>query len=255
MKTESNDGMERDYIWSLDKKKRKFYLDVYDEKGVKLNSDFWYMDEDTSEHTSIDYFSGYPEPEKLSHSVHVLNNKLFLYENYVNYRWSWGRGSNRLHCIDLNTGKVKYEKWGHAPSDTIAYPSNKFHFFDHNMLYADNIMHFQDGNGKFWNFDEDKGAVTDSLRMENTLFRNYDKNHLLAFTYERNLIGESEYTNAIEMRLWDIKKQAFSKAFRFDYVDGYPYDPTVFPDLGLIVFSVQMEATKKSVQHIYKLTE
>lgn len=255
VKVESFDGLVRDYIWSLNKKKRIFYIDIYNKKGTKIKSDSWYMDEDTTAHTSVDYFSGYPEPEKLSYSVHVLNNKLFLYENYVNYRWSWGRGSNRLHCIDIDEGTLLYEKWGHAPSDTVEYPSNKFHFFDQTILYANNTMNFQDGDGKFWNFDEMKGRVLDSLNMENTLFRNYDQNNLLAFTYERKLIGESEYTNAVEMRLYNIKKHTFSKTFRFEYVDGYPYDPTVFPELGLIVFSVFQEDEKRSVQHVYKLTE
>lgn len=246
-------GLKRDYVGSINKELRIFYLDTYNEKGVKINSEQWDMDETRSEHSSVDLFNGYPEPQKLDYSVHFVNGKLFLYEDYTIYRWSWGRGSNRINCIDWQTGSIKYQKWGHAPSDKLYLTANKFHFFDYTILYADNIMNFQDGNGKFWNINEETGEILDSLKMQNTLFRNYDEKHMVAFTYERKLVKEQEYTNAIEMRLWNTEENTFSKTFRFDYNKDYPYEPKVFPDLGLIVLSVYKESINRSVIHVYNV--
>jgi hypothetical protein len=107
-------------------------------------------------------------------------------------------------------------------------------------MYADNIMHFQEGNGGYWMVNEDSGEIIDSLQTENTLFRNYDESHLLGFSYESNQLGEtSSYNYALEIRLWNSIANTFSKSFRFDFGQDYPYEPTVYMDLVLI-FIVKM---------------
>jgi len=250
---ENEHGLKNSFIWSLDKENRMFYLDCYNETKVKMNSVNWQMDEEKPKNTSIDYFNGYPEPEKLNREIHLINDKIFLYENYTAYRWSWGHGSNRISCINPEKGNIIYQKWGHAPSNNKYLTAKRFHFFHHNILYADNIMHFQNGNGKFWTFNEESGEIIDSLKIRNTLFRNYDRHHLVGFTYERKWVAESEYTNALELRFWDTEDNTFTETSRFDYNNDYPYEPTVYPNLGLIVLSVYKESTKRSVIHVYKI--
>jgi hypothetical protein len=60
-------------------------------------------------------FTGNPDPEKLQASVHVSGGRLFLYEDYSNYRWSWGRGSNRITLLQPGpTGAmtIRFQDWG-----------------------------------------------------------------------------------------------------------------------------------------------
>lgn len=243
-------GIRRDYVWSLDEHTRQFFLTGFDTDGKKFNNCSWKMDE--GERLPQDAFSGNPEPDKLVNSVFFVDGRLFLFENYINYRWSWNRGSNRINCIDWKTGILKYQKWGQNPKGK---EFNTFQFFDNTILYSDNVMHFQDGDGKFSKFDGQKGKVLDSLPQKATLFRNYSKDYLLGFSYERKHIKESEYTNAVEMKLWNRHSNKFSKTFRFEYNKDYPYEPVVFSEDGLVILYYYLKDKNRSMLRCYRVTE
>jgi hypothetical protein len=101
---EDKDGVKKKYIWTLNK--RKFNLIAFDINSTstslstskEISRITWNMDDEKQ--LPKDSFNGHPEPEKLETRVYFINNQLFLFENYVNYRWSWQRGSNRLTKID-----------------------------------------------------------------------------------------------------------------------------------------------------------
>lgn len=239
-----------DYVWTLDEENREFHLLAYDENNIEVSSHTWKMDE--GERLPEDFFNGNPEPEKLSSSIEFVGDKLFFFENYVNYRWSWNRGTNRITCVDPASGELEYQLWGQKPGDSEYY---SFVFFNNTILYTNNTMHFQDGDGKFYKFDLHKGKVLDSLPQQATLFRQFDNNKLLGFSYDRDYIEESEYTNAVEMKLWNIENNTFSKSFRFEYNQDYPHYPFVFGKDGLVVIYFYLEDIDKSMLHCYKLKE
>ncbi len=240
----------RDYVWSLDEQKREFNLSCFDSERKKINEHFWKMDE--GEQLPKNMFDGNPEPDKLSGSMYFIEDKLFLFENYVNYRWSWNRGTNRISCIDWKTGNIKYQKWGQAPGEK---EFKTFLFFDNTILYSDNIMHFQDGDGRFSKFDFLKGKVLDSLPQKATLFKNYNKDYLLGFSYERKHIKEKEYTNAVEMKFWNMHTNIFSDTYRFDFKSYYPFEPFVFSDDGLVILYFYLKDKKRSTLKCYRVTE
>ena len=241
-------GMQRDYVWSLDEETRKYYLKGFDSNKQVISDSSWKMDE--GKRLAKDFFNGNPEPEKLESSVFFIDGRLFLFENYVLYRWSWNRGNNRISSIDWKTGEIVYQKWGQAPEET---EFNTFQFFDNVILYSDNVMHFQNGDGSFCKFDSQNGEFLDSLPQKTTLFTDYNENHLLGFSYERKQVIESKYTNAIEMKLWNIDNNTFSETFRFDYNKDYPYKAIVFSKEGLVIIYFYLEAKNKNMLRCYRI--
>jgi len=115
---EARDGtVEGIYIWSL--LGRRFTLRRHDAKLAALvdraparkgprASVSWEMP--TIKGSGA--FNGAPEPDKLATEVNVIKGRLLLYENYVNYRWSWGRGSNRLTGVALPRPGLDFQLWG-----------------------------------------------------------------------------------------------------------------------------------------------
>jgi hypothetical protein len=241
-------GKRRDFIWSLNEKKRQFKLTTSDSSGQKLNEQSWPMDED--KRLPEDAFNGNPEPNKLESSVYFVDGQLYFFENYVNYRWSWNRGNNRLTCVNWETGKINNQIWGQSPKQP---DFNTFLFFDHLILYSNHIMHFQDGDGSFYCFDAKKGIVLDSLTQKVTLFRNYGSEHLLGLSYKRKQIKEQGYANAVEMKLWNHLSNRFSETYRFDFGKNYPYEPFVFPEVGLVILYYYVKEKKSSLLQCYRI--
>lgn len=107
VQVETRDGaVEGIYAWSL--QGRRFTLRRHDHKLAAAKSVSWEM----PKLKGSGAFNGAPEPEKLATEVGVIGDRLLLYENYVNYRWSWGQGSNRLTGIKLPGVGIDVQLWG-----------------------------------------------------------------------------------------------------------------------------------------------
>jgi hypothetical protein len=115
---EARDGtVEGIYAWSL--QGRRFTLRRHDDKLTALvdrasarknpqASVSWEM----PRLKGSGAFNGAPEPDKLATEVGLIAGRLLLYENYVNYRWSWGQGTNRLTSVRLPGPTIDAQLWG-----------------------------------------------------------------------------------------------------------------------------------------------
>ncbi|MDH5681353.1 MAG: hypothetical protein OEZ36_07195, partial [Spirochaetota bacterium] len=130
---EENNGVRRYFTWSLNEKKRQFSLRQYNDQLNPVGGIEWSMPKNTYKKPVDRVFTVYPEPEKLEASLHLVNGELFLYENYVNYRWSWGRGSNRMTSLRLDQGKIAiaYQIWGLKSQKE---PFFRYHFFNKEII-------------------------------------------------------------------------------------------------------------------------
>lgn len=91
---------------------------------------------------SVDVFNGDPEPMKLSVSVGLLAGRLYLYEYYDGYRWSWGVGSNRLSQLKANLRGFDTQLWGQKNAKA---PFKRYHFIGERLLIGAGILHQQHG--------------------------------------------------------------------------------------------------------------
>ncbi len=235
--------------WYLNKEKREFIWKSISSDSILVA---WKMD--NGKRLPTNEFSSYPNPDNLITSVHHAGNIIFLYEEYTSYRWSWGRGTNRITAIDDSSGKILYQRWGQE-YDTSAF--SKFYFFDNVILFADNIMHFQDAKGKFQMYDYKSNELKDTLPVNATLFKQYKNRQLLGFTYHRNLIEAKEsnsiYKNTIEIFVWSPINNNVSNSIKLDFKDIYNYDPYVFPEKDLIILYHYDKAKARSIIRVYKI--
>jgi hypothetical protein len=237
------------YIWTLNTESRIFTLSIYGHNHVLFKKHTWTIPENNYTEAHDRAFSGLPEPEKLHGEVHCIGDQIFFYESYENYRWSWGRGCNRLTAIDIATHEIKYQVWGQTPDEK---KFQGFHFFNDIILQSDGIMHFQDEPGTFSRFDMKTGKVLDSLSQRFTLFKDYTPGILMGFNYERKQVKDTEYTNKVSITAWDHQKNEYSKTFDFDFKEEYPYDPDVFDD-GTIIFNYYDKKLGKDVLYCCKI--
>jgi PQQ-like domain len=118
VQVEARDGaVEGIYAWSL--MGRRFTLQRHDEK---LAAVVHQASARKSPQASVSWempklkgsgaFNGAPEPNKLATEVGLIAGRLLLYENYVNYRWSEGRGNNRLTSVRLPGPTIDAQLWG-----------------------------------------------------------------------------------------------------------------------------------------------
>ena len=236
------------FIWSMDEE-RKYHLNSFDTSGNKLKHNSWSMDE--GEQKTYDGFNGHPESDKLDASIYFIDGHIFLFENYVNYRWSWGYGNNRITCIEPTSGEILYQRWGQSPNDSLYHT---FHFFDNSILYGNSVMHFQNGYGKYNQFDYKNNLVKDSLDRRLTLMYDFNSRYFLAMNYERKLVKEDIYTNAVEMGLWNQNSNQFSDFFRFDYKEEYPFEPLGVFDDGLVVLYYYDNKKNQAVLDCYSVS-
>lgn len=237
------------YIWQLDAKTRTFTLSIFGHNNVLFKKHSWTIPQNVYTDNYDVAFSGLPEPEKLSGYVYCINDMLILYESYENYRWSWGRGCNRITGIDLNTHEIKYQVWGQSPTDKNFLG---FHFFNNKILMSNGIMHFQDEPSTFYQVDAKTGKKLDVLPKKFTLFNDFSSNILIGFNYQRTQVKESDYTNKVSITAWDHIKNEYSKTFDFDFKEQYPYAPYVNED-GTIIFHYYDKALKKDVLYCCKV--
>ncbi len=240
---EKSGGEQEIYLWSLKEDTRLYTLRILDSKYNLLKEHSWTIPANTYTEAHDRAFNGLPEPEKLSPSSYLIKDQLILFENYTSYRWSWGRGTNRITSIDIKTREIKYQVWGQAPGDNDFYT---FHFFNHMVMLSNGIMHFQDEPSVYKKFDLETGKALDTIQRRFTLFLEYLPQVLLGFTYERKQIKEMEYTNKVSITAWNNITNEYSKTFDFDFKEEYPYDPVIGED-GTILFSYYDKVTKKSI--------
>lgn len=246
---EDEAGNQLIFIWSLNDSTRTFHLKIYNKTHQKIKEYHWGISPNKYAEDHDAYFTGLPEPEKLEPSTYVIENDLFIFENYTRYRWSWGQGNNRLTCINLKTLEMKYQIWGQGPTDK---EFHTFLFFDDLILYSNNVMHFQMGDGIYNHFNKEDGKVLDSLEQRYTLFENYSPGVLLGFNYERKQIKGDEYTNKVSVTAWDHISNECSNSFQFDFADHFPYEPYVADD-GRIIFTYYDDKLRKSVLYCCKV--
>lgn len=246
---EDETGNQLIFIWSLQKSTRTYSLNIYDKTYTKLKEHHWMIPKNNYKEDHDEYFTGLPEPDKLEPSTYVIGHQFFIFENYTRYRWSWGRGNNRLTCIDLKTLEMKYQLWGQSPEHK---EYHTFHFFNDIILHGNSTMHFQEGDGTFHQFDKENGEVLDSLQQRFTLFKEYAPGMLLGFNHHRELIKDNIYTNKVTITLWDYVANEFSKAYDFDFNVEFPYEPMVTND-GTIIFTYYDDILSKSVLYCCKV--
>jgi hypothetical protein len=239
------------YIWQLDTKTRTFTLSIFGHNDVLFKKHTWTIPQNVYTDNYDVAFSGLPEPEKLHGEVHCINGLLILYESYENYRWSWGKGCNRITAIDLNTHEIKYQVWGQSPSDKNY---QGFHFFNNKILISNGTMHFQDEPSTFYQFNDKTGKQLDSLPKRFTLFEDLSSGILIGFHYQRTQVKNTDYTHAVSITAWDHLKNEYSKTFNFDFKEQYPYEPYVNED-GTIIFHYYDKKLGKNVLYCCKIIQ
>jgi len=249
---EENNGVRRYFVWSLHEKKRRFYVGQYDDQFKLVGGIEWSMPKNTYKKPVDRAFSGEPEPEKLKASLHLVNGEIFLYENYVNYRWSWGRGCNRMTSLRLGQGKIAmgYQIWGQKRHKD---PFFRYHFFKKEIIKSNGVMHFQSApNTRFEVFDA-KTRKTRKLRERFSFMRDYRGDEFLCFKYIREHIKDKSYRNAVEISVWDSQSNRFSGKSTFEYGEKYPMMAEVFSDEGLIMIPFYDRKLKKNVLLFYQV--
>jgi hypothetical protein len=249
MVVEDRETAQDTYVWKLDAKTRTFTLTVFGHNDVVFKEHNWTIPENIYTDNYDVVFSGLPEPEKLSASIHCTNDLLFLYESYENYRWSWGKGCNRITAVDLNTYEIKYQVWGMGPTDKHF---QGFHFFNDQILVSNGVMHFQEEPATFHQFDDQNGKLLDSLPKRFTRFEDFAPGILIGFVYERKQVKDTEYTNKVFITAWDYQKNEFSPTYDFDFQEQFPYEPYVNAD-GSIIFHYYDHELRKDILYCCKI--
>jgi outer membrane protein assembly factor BamB len=248
---EDNQHNRRDFIWSLDKEKREYYLTCLDSTYKVLNNYSWSMDE--GKHLPEEFYDENTNPENLQHSVYLIDGQICFFESYINYRCGLYTGTNRLTCLDWQTGKLNYQKWGQSPKQK---EFNTFLFFDQLILYGNQNMSITDEDGQYSRYNVKEGKLLDTLPQKVTLCKNYDKDHLLSFTYKAKKINEEKYQYSLEMKLWNRHSNHFSKSFNFDFAENSPWEPFVFPKDGLIItYYYYLNESKHILLNFYRLKQ
>ena len=97
------------YVWSLTKRRFTLERRVGGRTTATLG---WVIPPSTYKRPVDRVFNGDPEPEKLVARLRLVDGKLMFHEHYSTYRWSWGRGTNRLTLVDLLGMKIRRQIWG-----------------------------------------------------------------------------------------------------------------------------------------------
>lgn len=196
-------------------------------------------------------FNGAPEPEKLATEVGVIGDQLLLYENYVNYRWSWGRGVNRLTGLSTPQASIAFQLWGQRDIGKTAGTYRGF------VLHP-NAVFVTTGSTLHW---QQPMAALGRLRLEQPLKPAHGlvgasqlvplgKCHLLSplttgkrvcLRYDRRQVAPKKYRSAIELRL--LAGDKLSPAVRRDFGR---WDPDAFhTDGGLIIIPSLLAKDRK----------
>ncbi len=195
-------------------------------------------------------FNGNPEPDKLAASLEIVNGKLYLYENYTIYRWSWARGSNRLTNIDYEQMKIKNQVWGQKTHKDTYWG---FIFFKHSLFLANGIMHFQDQPNDFKLIDTTKVTFPNvinvgKLSKKCTGIIELNKNQYVCYTYQPKQVKPKKYHYRINFSLFNKTNQNFSNEFKLDFKKTYPGQLFYEADSQLIVIPLKIRKDKKIVE-------
>jgi hypothetical protein len=240
---QNRESYQKTFIWTLDEKKRTFRVDAYSMQHEKLKDFTWTMPVSFYNDTFRQGFCGLPEPSKLSTSAYVIGDYLFFYEDYSRYRWSWGRGTNRVTCFDWTKNEMIYQVWGQSPEDLLARkPFSGFYFFINCMLRSDGMMHFQMEPNGFSEFDFEKNASGDTLKKRFNLLYDYKDPYLAGFVYLQDSLNMR-----VNVNFSNYKTGSLSETSILEFGKQYPVEPEIIPDDDLIIFNYYDNKTAKSV--------
>lgn len=195
--------------------------------------------------------SGAPEPEKLATEVGLIGDQLLLYENYVNYRWSWGRGVNRLTGLSMPQASIAFQLWGQQKIGKAAPAYRGFVLRPGSVFVTTgSTLHWQQPMASLGRLRLDRPLKPARGLVGASHLLPLGKCHLLSLLtagkrvclhYDRRQVAPKRYRTAIELRL--LTGDKLSASVRQDFAG---WDPDAFhTDGGLVIIPSLLAKDRK----------
>ncbi|TND10332.1 MAG: hypothetical protein FD123_580 [Bacteroidetes bacterium] len=250
---ENETGARQTYFWSLEEGKRLFTVSIYKEKQPVDTLSWTIPDNNYPETDSPRDHRGEPDPQTLMADVYFIDGRLIFFENYVMYRWSWGRGANRITCIDPEQQYIKYQVWGQGPGESVF---STFHFTDDVILRSSGVLHFQQDKCRHSPLNLRTGETLDSLPGNANIIAGFKPNLLACFDYQSTITdtAKSKYEHRVSVTIVNHATGRYSETFDFQFGEDYPYEPFLFADDGLLILYHFNRKTNKTELFCYRVT-
>jgi hypothetical protein len=163
-----------------------------------------------------DLFESTPSPNKLAHRLLLVEGKLLAFEHYNVYRWSWGRGTNRLVALDLAQMKIAGERWFRREHKQ---PHREPRFFAQAIFGRTNTGHPQESPGSYRLLSlaqvvrPQKNKPWDAgldLRSAWTDLRRLGSERFLLYRYESKQVQPKVYRRTVTLRAWQARADVYS---------------------------------------------